>query len=171
MSAELKPVKFGETLQEMGRRHYSETRRQYRAKLYPDVLNLYPEHTIQEVAEMLGTTVNQVYRTIKEYDIPIVKRCRYEREVKDRKGYGELDHTTRHRALYQRAYGKLPKDWHVHHIDNNKKNNNLDNLVALPASKHHSLHHCQRSGNTEGVTTILTEYLQVKGKSRVSVED
>src|SRR5699024_10176361 len=41
-----------------------------------------------------------------------------------------------HRYKYEREIGYLPKNWDVHHMDHNKKNNDIDNLVALPKDVH-----------------------------------
>jgi len=41
-----------------------------------------------------------------------------------------------HRELYQDAYGPLSLDFDVHHIDGDKTNNALDNLVAITRSEH-----------------------------------
>ena len=45
-----------------------------------------------------------------------------------------------HRYIYQREYGILPSNEDVHHIDGNKDNNNLDNLIALRHTDHMKLH-------------------------------
>lgn len=36
---------------------------------------------------------------------------------------------------------KLPSNFHVHHIDQDRGNNNMNNLVALPSKLHHQLHY------------------------------
>jgi hypothetical protein len=146
---------------------------QYRAKLYPLILSLYETHTLQEICRELNETIWIVTQTVKEYGIKTRKRGQSPDgthkgnvgEQTNRKGYGQKNHTTRSRAVYVENYGELPDNWEVHHINGNKTDNNLDNLVALPKSKHMSLHCFDRHGNKEGVTTILTEYLQVKGNT------
>ena len=146
---------------------------QYRAKLHTQVRELYKTHGIKQVASILGVSVWIVTQTIKEFSIPTRKRGQdpdghhygNSGEQPDRKGYGQKNGTTRSRATYVEAYGKLPSNWDVHHIDCNKTNNDLDNLVALPRGEHARLHCYARHGNEEGVTTILREYLQVKGNA------
>lgn len=46
-----------------------------------------------------------------------------------------------YRKIYENKTGlKIPSNWHIHHIDGNKKNNRLNNLVALPKSLHCKYH-------------------------------
>lgn len=45
-----------------------------------------------------------------------------------------------HRLIYENEYGPIPKGYDIHHIDGNKLNNDLDNLVALSRKEHTSLH-------------------------------
>lgn len=35
---------------------------------------------------------------------------------------------------------KLPKDFDVHHIDHNRENNNIENLIAIPKKIHQKYH-------------------------------
>lgn len=65
------------------------------------------------------------------------------RFVKDDKtGYYRNDtvRTRLHRYLYEKEYGELPDEVDVHHIDHNKSNNALENLMALGRSDHMRLH-------------------------------
>ncbi len=57
------------------------------------------------------------------------------------KGY-EVDATGRlmHRVVYEKAFGKIPRGWVVHHVDENKKNNTPLNLVAMPTELHNRIH-------------------------------
>lgn len=41
-----------------------------------------------------------------------------------------------HRYKYIKEIGDVPLDWDVHHIDQNKTNNDIDNLVSLPKDEH-----------------------------------
>jgi hypothetical protein len=49
-----------------------------------------------------------------------------------------------HREVWRRYHGKIPKGWIVHHIDGDKHNNHIDNLIALPSALHDYLHLLQR---------------------------
>lgn len=46
-----------------------------------------------------------------------------------------------YRELYSQTYGiTWDKDLEIHHIDGNRENNDLSNLVLLPSDLHHRLH-------------------------------
>lgn len=45
-----------------------------------------------------------------------------------------------HVYVYEKCVGKIPKGMHVHHKDEDKRNNTPENLVLLTASEHAKLH-------------------------------
>ena len=45
-----------------------------------------------------------------------------------------------HVYVWEKEYGKVPKGYHVHHLDGNKKNNELDNLELLSKRRHAEIH-------------------------------
>jgi len=46
-----------------------------------------------------------------------------------------------YRKFYEKELGiKIPKDFDVHHLDYNRENNDLHNLVAIPKNLHKSFH-------------------------------
>lgn len=45
-----------------------------------------------------------------------------------------------HRYMYEKYKGKIPKGYEVHHIDHNKDNNDIENLVLLSSKEHKLLH-------------------------------
>ena len=48
-----------------------------------------------------------------------------------------------YRRLYQKHYGIIiPASFDIHHIDRNRENNDIKNLLLLPAKTHHILHFC-----------------------------
>ena len=50
-----------------------------------------------------------------------------------------------YRKIYREHYGEIPKGYHIHHIDGNPLNNNIENLIAVTPEEHAKLH------NHEGV--------------------
>jgi len=45
-----------------------------------------------------------------------------------------------HRLVWESVHGPLPSGWHVHHINGERADNRIENLVALAASTHQRLH-------------------------------
>lgn len=45
-----------------------------------------------------------------------------------------------HRHVWAQANGPVPEGWEVHHVDLDRFNNELANLVAMPAAEHRLLH-------------------------------
>lgn len=41
-----------------------------------------------------------------------------------------------HRELWMEAFGPIPNGYHIHHLDENRKNNALSNLLVVKASEH-----------------------------------
>ena len=60
----------------------------------------------------------------------------------DGNGYWRCHSTKRliHREVWFKANPDGNRGWHVHHIDGNKLNNELRNLILLRPSSHHALH-------------------------------
>lgn len=56
-----------------------------------------------------------------------------------------------HRLVWERAYGKIPKGYIIHHINGNSKDNRLENLLCLSHGDHIRLHSMLRS---EGVDPV-----------------
>ena len=56
-----------------------------------------------------------------------------------------------HRLVYEAFfYTKIPSGYHIHHIDQNKQNNDITNLMCLPEIHHFNLHAylrlCEKGG-------------------------
>ena len=46
-----------------------------------------------------------------------------------------------YRKLYEEYHDlKIPKDWDIHHIDADRENNKINNLIMLPSKLHQALH-------------------------------
>lgn len=54
-----------------------------------------------------------------------------------------------YRKIWSDHYGPIPKDetgrsYDIHHIDGNRKNNNINNLIAVPINLHYAIHYEQK---------------------------
>ena len=50
---------------------------------------------------------------------------------------------TDYKKLYAKTYGiTWDADMEIHHIDRNRQNNDISNLILLPGYLHHELHNC-----------------------------
>ena len=48
-----------------------------------------------------------------------------------------------YRKLYEKHYGiNIPPEYDIHHIDFNRDNNNIGNLILLPNELHRRIHKC-----------------------------
>jgi len=55
-------------------------------------------------------------------------------------------HYYEHRAVWSAANGPIPAGYHIHHINENRKDNRLENLALIAASEHHR-HHFKEIAN------------------------
>lgn len=73
---------------------------------------------------------------------------------------------TIYRRIYKKHYGFIPKDennrsYDIHHIDGNKKNNDINNLVALSIQEHYDIHLKQ---NDWGACLALAKRMKIDSK-------
>ena len=60
----------------------------------------------------------------------------------------EYQHMSIYRSIYEQYNGPIPVDedgrtYEIHHIDGNRKNNDLSNLIAVPIKEHYNIHYKQ----------------------------
>lgn len=81
-----------------------------------------------------------------------------------------------YRERYEERICKIPTNFEIHHLDLNRKNNNIDNLLMLPKEVHRNLHHIlqilpdnieitpdirsQLEGGSQYLTYIKTGFIQ-----------
>lgn len=58
----------------------------------------------------------------------------------DNQGYKCSKDGRIYRIVYYHYFPATDKKWHIHHIDHNKLNNKIDNLIALPEPVHAKVH-------------------------------
>lgn len=58
------------------------------------------------------------------------------RRIGGRKGKMRLAH----HIVWEQANGPIPEGMEIHHLDENKKNNDLENIVILSVSDHQRMH-------------------------------
>lgn len=58
-----------------------------------------------------------------------------------------------HRYVWEKANGPIPKDYIIHHIDEDKKNNRIENLKMMHWTEHKPKSH-KHLQNIKFVTTV-----------------
>lgn len=48
-----------------------------------------------------------------------------------------------YRQIYEQHHGPIPKGYHIHHVDGNHTNNNIENLRCITAKEHFDIHYEQ----------------------------
>lgn len=86
-----------------------------------------------------------VLRHRKEQLLKQWKRSRY--LLVDLWADGERDVRSVHILVYEAFCGAIPEDYQVHHKDNNRFNNCVENLECLTARDHVRIHHYKRKEN------------------------
>ena len=115
--------------------------------LYKQMYVKYQEGlSLSQVAELFGITRQSVYTGFKRRSYQL--RSKNERlfVIYDNKKFtlrnnGYFGCTTGkrellHRYKYEKEVKPISEGWDIHHIDHDKTNNNIDNLVAMPKSVH-----------------------------------
>ena len=54
-----------------------------------------------------------------------------------------------YRKIYESHYGSIPRDeqgrtYDIHHIDGDRTNNSIENLMAVSIAEHYRIHHAQK---------------------------
>lgn len=78
--------------------------------------------------------------SLRDPDFKNLAKYRREDEEWTYNGYKIIGKVANYRLIYISAHGKPPKGWHIHHIDCNKANDKLENLIALPELIHRAVH-------------------------------
>lgn len=96
--------------------------------------------------EKLGIKFWTLYRRMREYGLRRPNKFKYYRIRPD--GYIEIRRKGKvyleHRYVWQRIYGEIPKDCHIHHKNGNKADNRIENLELMNGKAHNSFHSSQK---------------------------
>ena len=118
-------------------------------------------YSLADVGKMIGVTRQSVHDCFKRRDYKMRKKKLlpfmvyngrkftinhngYYRST-DRKGTHLM-----HRYVWETERGEIPKGWDIHHLDEDKTNNIVDNLECLSKAEHtsrYSPHHNQHKNN------------------------
>ena len=73
---------------------------------------------------------------------------------------------TDYKKLYAQTYGiTWDADLEIHHIDRNRQNNDISNLILLPGYLHHELHNCLNEAvflSVQGTTGDIIERMMAR---------
>lgn len=122
--------------------------------LYLDGLSL------EQVANELSVSRQCVYKAFKKRGLklrgPNFRPYQYydgRKFTLRNNGYYGLTNDDRilmHRYVWENEKGKIPEGYDIHHIDNDKSNNNISNLMCLSKSEHTRLFSPHNNQYTKG---------------------
>lgn len=114
---------------------------------YDEAYSLYLEGlSLEQVAEMIGVTRQCVFKAFKVRSFklrgPNFQPFQFYNGLKfslRSNGYYSLtsdERTLMHRYVWETEKGIIPEGWDIHHINNDRADNRIDNLECLPKSEH-----------------------------------
>ena len=62
-----------------------------------------------------------------------------------------------HIYVWTKSNGKIPKGYHIHHVDKNKLNNDISNLMCVTKKEHESLHKEDKRKYDENLLMFMQE--------------
>ncbi|HHV32242.1 MAG TPA: HNH endonuclease [Clostridiales bacterium] len=82
---------------------------------------------------------------LEDGDLAIFNGRKYRRDKKTGYYLNSATHERLHRAVWECHKGEIPDGFHIHHIDEDKSNNEIVNLALLPGRVHVYLHGKERN--------------------------
>lgn len=79
----------------------------------------------------MDTTIKVISDTVQEFRGTRYYKCGYYFQHKGKR---------LHRAVWEYFNGEIPEGYHIHHIDEDRTNNNIENLALLPGIEHSTMH-------------------------------
>lgn len=96
--------------------------------------------SVKELCIILGKSKPSVYTYAKRFGISIHKRYGLG-AVRRQDGYFHYNNKQNHRRIFEGHFGvKLKMNDSIHHIDGDKNNNRISNLIKLGRSQHQKAH-------------------------------
>lgn len=128
---------------------------QPKKEIYTLAYNLYLEgYSLSGVAKKIKVTRQCVFKAFMRRGYELRKINKRPEQWYDGKkftlrnhGYFELTTSPRtllHRYIWSKERGDIPDGWDIHHINNNKLDNRIDNYECLKKSEHTKLHAKER---------------------------
>lgn len=113
--------------------------------------------SLEEVGKIFGISRQAVYERFKKQKLKLrAKKNKPFIIVDDLKftinknGYFECttkDRLMLHNYVWEKHNGKIPIGYEIHHIDFNKVNNHIDNLLLVTPSEHTKIHSNHKNGS------------------------
>ena len=80
-------------------------------------------------------------------------------------------HSNKHRSIYKKHFGEIPKDkfgrsMEIHHIDGNHKNNDISNLKLVTIQEHFDIHFSQ---GDYGACLIMSERMKISPEEKTKL--
>lgn len=115
--------------------------------VYDNAYSMYLEGlSLEQVAKEIGVTRQCIYKAFKKRGFALRGVNFRPHQVYDGKkftlrntGYYSLttdERTLMHRYVWEKEKGKIPLGWDIHHINENKADNRVENLECLPKAEH-----------------------------------
>ncbi len=128
---------------------------------YDDAYQLYLDGlSLEQVAEQLSVTRQCVFKAFKKRGFMLrgvnFRPCQFydgKKFTLRNTGYYSLTIDNRclmHRYIWEKEIGKIPDGWDIHHKNEMKHDNRIENLECLPKSEHTRLYSPHNNQYTKG---------------------
>ncbi len=115
--------------------------------VYDNAYSMYLEGlSLEQVAKQIGVTRQCIYKAFKKRGLVLRGVNFRPHQFYDGKkftlrnsGYYSLttdERTLMHRYVWQKEIGEIPDNYDIHHLNENKSDNRIENLECLPKSEH-----------------------------------
>jgi len=118
-----------------------------RNPIYDEAYELYKDgYSLAGVAQAINRTRQGVFKAFLRRGFALRSPNKNEVKIYDSRkftlranGYYSLttgDRCLMHRYVWQKERGEIPEGWDIHHINEDKTDNRIENLECLPKSEH-----------------------------------